>query len=244
MFRRHHLVSRRASGSQCRPRHRRRRRERERLLGCRAGHAARHLRQHASRAPANPTECGQTGTWFTIGSFGNPALGRVTPEDPESPSRSRRSRSMTAARTSRERVAVSCSVTEDGDGFQVELHAELTGATGGAMTITGRIDEDGRSARHDGRAHPRMARRSRTRTARQLRSDAGARRSPPVACGRRSSAPTPRTRRPSRSARARRSSGSRTAPSNAALQSVIDARRASTSRRVSSSGFALRNASR
>src|SRR4051794_1808182 len=30
-------------------------------------------------------ECTQTGTWFTIGSFGNPALGKVNPEDPESP---------------------------------------------------------------------------------------------------------------------------------------------------------------
>src|SRR6476469_5254186 len=30
-------------------------------------------------------DCGKTGTWFTIGSFGNPALGRVNPDDPESP---------------------------------------------------------------------------------------------------------------------------------------------------------------
>jgi hypothetical protein len=89
------------------------------------------------------TECGKTGTWFTIGSFGNPARGRVNPEDPESPFIEPVKPVDDGGEDQQGVAVVSCSVTEDGDGFQVKAHAELTGATGGAVTITGRFTKAG-----------------------------------------------------------------------------------------------------
>ena len=84
-------------------------------------------------------ECTQTGTWFTIGSFGNPALGRVNPDDPESPLKDPVRPVDDGAEDQQGVASISCSVVEAGDGFDVALHAELTGATGGAMTVTGHV---------------------------------------------------------------------------------------------------------
>ncbi|MDB4935997.1 MAG: hypothetical protein JWP87_2969 [Labilithrix sp.] len=89
------------------------------------------------------TGCGKTGTWFTIGNFGNPALGRMNPADPESPLIDPVVPIDDGAADQQGTVSISCSVAEDGDGFQVKAHAELTGATGGAVTISGRFTKDG-----------------------------------------------------------------------------------------------------
>ena len=89
------------------------------------------------------TECGKTGTWFTIGSFGNPVLGRVNPDDPESPLKDPVVPIDDGAADQQGTVAVSCSVTPEGEGFKVAAHAELTGATGGAVTIQGHFNKTG-----------------------------------------------------------------------------------------------------
>jgi hypothetical protein len=89
------------------------------------------------------TECGQTGPWFSIGSFGNPALGRVNDADPTSPLKDPVVPIDDGAADQQGTVAVSCSVTPDGDGFRVAAHAELTGATGGAVTLQGHFNKAG-----------------------------------------------------------------------------------------------------
>ena len=89
------------------------------------------------------TECGQTGTWFMIGSFGNPALGRTDPANPESPLIDPVVPIEDGAPNQQGTVAASCSVTPEGEGFHVAAHAELTGATGGAVTIQGHFNKTG-----------------------------------------------------------------------------------------------------
>jgi hypothetical protein len=89
------------------------------------------------------TECGKTGTWFTIGSFGNPALGRTNPMDPESPLIDPVKPVDDGAEDQQGVAVVSCSVVEEGDGYKVQAHAELTGATGGAVTIVGHFGKAG-----------------------------------------------------------------------------------------------------
>ena len=89
-------------------------------------------------------ECTQVGTWFKIGSFGNPNLGHEGKlpdgtDDPASPLKDPVKPVDDGGDDQQGKASVSCSVIESGDGFDVALHAELTGATGGAMTITGRI---------------------------------------------------------------------------------------------------------
>ena len=85
------------------------------------------------------TECAQTGTWLTIGSFGNPALGRENPDDPESPLKDPVRPVDDGGEDQQGTVSVSCSVVESGDGFDVAAQAQLTGATGGAVTVTGHV---------------------------------------------------------------------------------------------------------
>jgi hypothetical protein len=85
------------------------------------------------------TECTQTGSWFTIGSFGNPALGRENPDDPNSPLKDPVRPVEDGGDDQQGKAAVSCSVVASGDGFDVRLSAELTGATGGAMTMSGHV---------------------------------------------------------------------------------------------------------
>jgi len=82
-------------------------------------------------------ECGKTGTFFTVGSFGNPALGRVNPNDPESPLKDPVRPVDDGGDDQLGKVSVSCSVKANGERFDVAAHAELTGANGGAVTVTG-----------------------------------------------------------------------------------------------------------
>lgn len=88
-------------------------------------------------------ECPQTGTWFTIGSFGNPARGRVDPSNPESELIEPVRPVDDGGDDQQGKVSVSCSVVESGDSFDVKAHAELTGATGGSVTITGTFKATG-----------------------------------------------------------------------------------------------------
>lgn len=87
----------------------------------------------------SPTECTQKGTWFTIGSFGNPGLGRENPDDPASPLKEPVRPIDDGAQDQQGTASVSCSVVEAGDGFDVALSAQLTGATGGSVIVTGRV---------------------------------------------------------------------------------------------------------
>jgi hypothetical protein len=88
-------------------------------------------------------ECGKTGTWFQIGSFGNPALGRKDPANPESELVDPVRPVDDGASDQQGTVSISCSVTPSGDGFNVRAAAQLTGATGGAVTITGFLRPSG-----------------------------------------------------------------------------------------------------
>ena len=74
------------------------------------------------------TACGQSGAFFTIGSF-SPA---APVED--------------GAADQGGSVAVSCSVAASAAGFNVTATAQLTGASGGAVTITGIFDANGPSS--------------------------------------------------------------------------------------------------
>lgn len=82
-------------------------------------------------------DCGKTGTWFEIGSFGNPALGRKDPADPESELIEPVRPVDDGGEDQQGTVSISCTVAENGDGFDVRASAQLTGATGGSVTITG-----------------------------------------------------------------------------------------------------------
>ena len=86
-------------------------------------------------------ECGQSGIFFTIGSFGNPALGREDPANPESPLKDPVRPIDDGAADQQGTVALTCSVTAAGEGFNVAASAQLTGATGGSVTITGVIKQ-------------------------------------------------------------------------------------------------------
>lgn len=89
------------------------------------------LGTHSSR------ECGKTGAWFQIGSFGNPALGRKDPQNPESELIDPVRPVEQGAADQQGNVSISCSVTPSGEGFDVRATAQLTGATGGSVTIAG-----------------------------------------------------------------------------------------------------------
>jgi hypothetical protein len=85
-------------------------------------------------------ECPQSASpWFQIGYIGNPGLGRVDPNDPNSALKDPPQPAKDGAEEQQGTAAVSCSVIAAGDGFDLALHAELSGATGGAITITGHI---------------------------------------------------------------------------------------------------------
>jgi len=99
-------------------------------------------------APGTHTQvqCPRTGTWLTIGSFGNPAAGRVDPNDPTTPLQEPVRPVEDGGSDHGGTVAVSCSVKQAGAGFDVAAHAELTGAPGGAVTVTGSFKPSGDSA--------------------------------------------------------------------------------------------------
>ncbi|MDB4946538.1 MAG: hypothetical protein JWP97_6072 [Labilithrix sp.] len=86
------------------------------------------------------TECAQTGTWFTIGNFGNPAAGRSNPADPNSPLLVPPVPVDDGGEDQQGTVTITCNVKESGDQFDVAATAQLTGAFGGAVTIAGKIN--------------------------------------------------------------------------------------------------------
>jgi hypothetical protein len=92
-----------------------------------------------SHGTHSTTECSQTGEWVAIGSFGNPALGRKDPNDPNSPLVAPVLPVKDGDAFDQGTASVSCSVVENGDGFDVAAEGELSGATGGAMTLQGHV---------------------------------------------------------------------------------------------------------
>lgn len=82
-------------------------------------------------------DCGKSGPWFNIGSFGNPALGRVDPANPDSPLKDPVKPVDDGGDDQQGRVSLNCAVVERGEGFDVTASAQLTGATGGSVTIIG-----------------------------------------------------------------------------------------------------------
>ncbi len=85
------------------------------------------------------TDCPETGTWFQIGSFGNPAAGTNpdgTPTQPVQPVDDGTAFGQGTA-------SVTCAVTAEGDGFHVSATASLDGATGGAFRIDGHFTATG-----------------------------------------------------------------------------------------------------
>jgi hypothetical protein len=88
--------------------------------------------------------CGKTGTWFTIGSFGNPQLGHMN-GDPAAPLIDPVRPVDDGAADQQGNASISCSVTAEGDGFQVKATAQLTGATGGSVSMFGHVATSGDS---------------------------------------------------------------------------------------------------
>ena len=86
------------------------------------------------------TECTQSGPWFGIGSFGNPGRGEKPSDDPDNHDLVDPLRPVDdGGEDGQGTASVSCSVVEATDGFDVILSAQLSGATGGAMTLSGHI---------------------------------------------------------------------------------------------------------
>ena len=83
--------------------------------------------------------CGKTGEWFDIGSFGNPQLGHMNPDDPNSPLIDPVRPVDDGGSDQQGTVSISCSVTAGGDGFDVKATVQLTGATGGAVSMFGHV---------------------------------------------------------------------------------------------------------
>lgn len=84
------------------------------------------------------TGCGKTGPWFTIGSFGNPQLGHMN-GDPAAPLIDPVRPIDDGASDQQGTVSISCSVTGAGDGFDVKATVQLTGATGGSVSMFGHV---------------------------------------------------------------------------------------------------------
>ena len=186
----------------------------------------RRRRASPSRARSRPNapasrDCGKTGTWFTIGSFGNPELGHMNPDEPGQPAH----RSGRARRRRRPRISRAPSrsrARSPAGGRRLRRRrptAQLTGATGGSVT-----DRSGTSS--PGRRQPEHHRRTSTKQRRDLhraaalhrgastRRSASGRRRPRL--GDASTARTPRTPSPQQTLLERtRSSASRTALSRA-----------------------------
>jgi hypothetical protein len=82
--------------------------------------------------------CGKTGEWFDIGSFGNPQLGHVN-DDPNMPLIDPVRPVDDGGSDQQGTVSISCSVTAGGDGFDVKATVQLTGATGGSVSMFGHV---------------------------------------------------------------------------------------------------------
>ncbi len=82
--------------------------------------------------------CGKSGPWFSIGSFGTPSI-HTDPNDPASPLVDPVRPVDDGAADQQGTVTLSCSVKAGGDGFDISAVAQLSGATGGAVTIIGHV---------------------------------------------------------------------------------------------------------
>lgn len=83
------------------------------------------FRSEVTAGSHSKAECPESGKWFDIGSFGNPATEEsVKPIDD-------------GGDFEQGKVSVSCSVTPSNDGFDVKATATLSGATGGSITLEG-----------------------------------------------------------------------------------------------------------
>jgi hypothetical protein len=78
-----------------------------------------------------PADCPEKSDWLTIGEFGNPAAVPAVPVRPVED----------GAEDQQGTVGITCSVVETNGAFDVKLHAELSGATGGAVTIAGLVNK-------------------------------------------------------------------------------------------------------
>jgi hypothetical protein len=78
-----------------------------------------------------PSECPEKANWLTIGEFGKPAAVPPVAVRPVED----------GADEQQGTVGISCSVVESNGAFDVKLHAELSGATGGSVTITGLVNK-------------------------------------------------------------------------------------------------------
>ncbi len=77
-------------------------------------------------------ECGTTGTFFNIGSFGAPGDEEQPPQPIED-----------GATEQQGNVSLQCSVVPSGDGFDVNGFVTLSGATGGSFSISGHFAAGG-----------------------------------------------------------------------------------------------------
>jgi len=86
-------------------------------------------------------ECGQTGSWFKVGSFGAPELGTVDPNNASSDLASPPRPVEDGAAEQQGTATIACSVRQDGDVFKIYVSIALTGATGGAAIVAGNLTD-------------------------------------------------------------------------------------------------------
>lgn len=86
-------------------------------------------------------ECSEKGTWFKVGQFGNPALGREDPNNPESPLKDppKPVESGTADPETANGVSITCNVIPSGAEFDVSATVEASGLNGGYFQVIGRF---------------------------------------------------------------------------------------------------------
>ncbi len=93
----------------------------------------------------SPQDCKESGTWFKIGEFGNPALGRVDPTNPASDLKDP-PKPVDNGSTDPDTgggVGITCNVLPAGDAFDVSATIELSGSKGGFFKVIGRFKPDG-----------------------------------------------------------------------------------------------------
>jgi hypothetical protein len=85
------------------------------------------------------SDCPETGTWVSIGTFGNPGAGTKedgSPKEPVVPVDD-------GGEFGQGTAGVTCAVTPEGDGFHVSATATLTATGGGAIFIDGHFTASG-----------------------------------------------------------------------------------------------------
>lgn len=90
-------------------------------------------------------DCSESGTWFKIGEFGNPALGREDPNNPESPLKDppKPVDQGAADPDTGNTVGITCNVVPLGAEFDVSATVELQGLKGGYFQVIGKFKPDG-----------------------------------------------------------------------------------------------------